>query len=150
MTSRFFEDFAVGEEWVFEPWTLDEDAIVEFARNHDPQPMHTDAAAAADGPYGGLIASGWQTALACVGPFLNAVMRDAAGLASPGFETFKWLKPVRPGVPVTPTVRVVDCRRSSSRPDRGIVRFRFLALDEDEEAVWDAEVIFFIAARGEA
>lgn len=147
MPSRYFEDFKVGEEWTFPAWTLDEEAIVAFAGQYDPQWMHTDPVRAAESPYGGIIASGWQTALGCVTPFLAAVMRDTAGLASPGFESFQWRKPVRPGDEIRPNVRILDTRRSASKPDRGIVRLQFSGLDADGEAVWQAEGVFLISCR---
>lgn len=147
MVSRYFEDFSAGDEWTFDPWSLSEDEIVAFAERYDPQPMHTDADGAASGPYGGVIASGWQTALCTVSPFLGAVMRDAAGLASPALENFRWRKPVLCGDEITPRIRVVDTRRSELKPDRGIVRFEFNALDASGEPVWEATAVFFIRCR---
>lgn len=149
MPSRYFEDFTVGQEWNFDPWILDEPSVIAFAAQYDPQPMHTDPVAAADGPYGCVIASGWQTALNCVAPFLDAVMKDTAGLASPGFETFQWLKPVRAGQPIRPQVRVLEKRQSKSKPDRGLVKFQMSGLDEDGEPVWLVEGPFFILLRPE-
>lgn len=147
MPRYFFEDFHAGDEWEYEPWSLDIDGIVAFARQYDPQPMHTDPDSPATAPYGGLIASGWQTALKCLTPFLDEVMRETAGLASPGFDSFRWLKPVRPGARIRPRVEVFDSRRSRSKPDRGIVFFRFQGLDEGNEAVWSAEGPFLIRCR---
>lgn len=147
MPSRYFEDFNAGDVWEFDPWRLDQDSIVEFAKRHDPQPMHTEPGSPATEPYGGIIASGWQTAMACVTPFLEAVMKDTAGLASPGFDVFRWKKPVRPGQPIRPTVRILSVRRSSSKPDRGLVQLRFAGVDEEGDDVWEAEGVFFIACR---
>jgi len=42
--------------------TLTRDDILEFPGATDPQPMHLDEEAAKRSIYGGLIASGWQTA----------------------------------------------------------------------------------------
>jgi len=147
MPDRYFEDFEIGEEWVYPAWKLDQDELVGFAKRYDPQPMHTDPVGALDGPYGGLIASGWQTALHCIQPFLEEVMKHTAGLASPGFETFQWLKPVRPGEPVTPMIKVLDSRRSKSKPDLGLVQFEFSGADSAGDTVWRAEGTFFISAR---
>jgi acyl dehydratase len=147
MPTRYYEDFDVGDEWTFDPWSLDEATLVDFARQYDPQPMHLDAAAAADGPHGGLIASGWQTALGCVTPFLRAVMTETAGLASPGFEEFRWLKPVWPGDPITPKTKVLEKRVSKSKPDLGIVRFEFSGTNSDGDIVWRADGLFFISVR---
>ena len=149
MASYYYEDFNVGDEWSYDAWTIGEESLVEFATKYDPQPMHTDAAFAAAGPYGGLIASGWQTALNCVSPFLNAVMKDTAGLAPPGFEVFQWLKPVPVDSPVVPTTRVLDKRLSNSKPDLGLVKFQFTGTDKDGDAVWRAEGTFFISTRGD-
>ncbi len=149
MPSYYYEDFNAGDEWTYDAWVIEEEELVEFATRYDPQPMHTDAAVAAAGPYGGLIASGWQTALNCVSPFLDAIMKDTAGLASPGFEVFQWLKPVHVDSPIVPTVKVIDKRLSKSKPDIGLVRFQFTGTDRDGDAVWRAEGTFFITARGE-
>ena len=59
--TRYFDDLKEGERFVTGERALDEAEIVAFARAFDPQPIHVDAAGAADGPYGGLIASGFQT-----------------------------------------------------------------------------------------
>ena len=147
MPSRYFEDFTVDQEWSFDPWVLDEESVTTFAKQYDSQPMHTDPAAAADGPYGVVIASGWQTALKCVAPFLEAVMRDTAGLASPGFDVFQWSKPVRAGDPITPRAKVLEKRVSRSKPDRGLVRFRMWGVDADGDTVWKVEGPFFILLR---
>ncbi len=148
MPRFFFEDFAAGDEWTYPPWIPDVESIVEFARQHDPQPMHTEPDSAAAASHGGVIASGWQTALSCLTPFLDDVMRETAGLASPGFETFRWLKPVRPGARIRSDVAVLESRRSRSKPDRGIVRFRFRGVDENDDPVWLAEGVFLILCRG--
>ena len=147
MPTRYFEDFQVGDAWSFDPWVVTDSEIVSFAEIYDPQPMHTDPEAAALGPHGGLIASGWQTALSVVTPFLKAVMKDTAALASPGFESFRWVKPVKAGDEITPTVSVLHLRRSDSKPDRGIARFRFEAANGDGDIVWEAEGIFLISIR---
>lgn len=147
MASRYFEDFSAGDEWSFEPWELSEDDIVAFATRYDPQVMHTDPESAAEGPHGGVIASGWQTALNTIAPFLGGVMRDAASLASPGLDNFRWRRPVLVGDRITPRIRVLETRRSESKPDRGIVKFEFNALGDDGDPVWEAVAIFFILCR---
>ena len=95
----------------------------------------------------GLSGGGWQTALHCIQPFLEEVMKHTAGLASPGFETFQWLKPVRPEEPVTPMIKVLDSRRSKSKPDLGLVRFEFSGADSAGDTVWRADGTFFISTR---
>ncbi len=59
---RYFEDYVPGTVVEYGEIRVDEAGIIEFARRYDPQYIHVDREAAASGPFGGLIASGWQTA----------------------------------------------------------------------------------------
>ena len=63
-TERHFEDYPVGAVFDLGSFSLSEDEMLGFARRYDPQTMHTDPAWAAQGPFGGLIASGWHTVAA--------------------------------------------------------------------------------------
>ena len=58
---RYFEDYQVGDVHEFGTAEVTEERIVSFAQEFDPQPFHVDSEAAADGPFGGIIASGWHT-----------------------------------------------------------------------------------------
>jgi len=116
---RYWEDFRVGDEAIHGSRTISEDEIVAFAREYDPQPFHVDPAAAAASPFGGLIASGWQTAAIYMSLYVRAQMLDTAGLGSPGVEELRWLAPVRPGDTLTARSRVVDAWPSDSDPRRG-------------------------------
>src|SRR6185312_7912657 len=49
---RYFEDFPVGAVFEFGSITVTEPEIIAFARQFDPQTMHTDPVAAAKGPTG--------------------------------------------------------------------------------------------------
>ena len=147
MPDRYFEDFEAGQVWTYSAWTLEEDSLVAFAEQYDPQPMHTDPGSDAARPYGGVIASGWQTALGCITPFLDDVMKITAGLASPGFDVFEWLQPVRAGEPIKPRTEILETRRSKSKPDLGIVKLEFTGTNADGMVVWRAIGSFFIRAR---
>ena len=149
MAELYFEDFEAGQVWTYPAWVLDEPSLIEFAKRHDPQPMHTDPDSEAAKPYGGVIASGWQTALDCITPFLDDVMKRTAGLASPGFDTFEWLRPVRAGEPITPRTEILETRQSKSKPDRGIVKLEFTGANADGDVVWRAVGSFFMETRSE-
>ncbi|MFI4904657.1 MAG: MaoC family dehydratase [Burkholderiales bacterium] len=75
---------------------IDAESIRAFATlSGDMNPLHHDAAAAADGPFGALIASGPQLAALMMG--LDATHFSAAGVAlGLGFE-FKFVKAVPAG-----------------------------------------------------
>lgn len=147
MPRYFFEDFKIGDRWEFGSWTPTKDEIVAFAEHWDPQPIHIDEAAAADSPFGGLIASGWQTTMECARLFIGQLMRHTAGLASPGLEDIRWHKPVRPGDEITSTAEVYFVEESKSRPDRGKVGIAISGLDATGQPVMTTRGIFFIKKR---
>ena len=82
----WFEDFPVGHRYRTGTTTLDEAAIVDFAQQHDPQPFHVDAQAAAELVYGGIIASGFQTLLTAFKLSLEGGSWAEASMGSPGIE----------------------------------------------------------------
>ena len=118
---RYWEDFRVGDVTEVGPVELTRDDIVEFARRYDPQPFHVDEEAAADGPFGGLVASGWHTAALFMGMFVRSILVDAASMGSPGVDELRWTAPVRPGDRLSGRVTVTAAEPSAKRPDRGTI-----------------------------
>ena len=57
---RYLEDYIPGVTHEFGDIVVDVAEIIEFASRYDPQAIHVDPGAAATGPFGGIIASGWQ------------------------------------------------------------------------------------------
>jgi len=119
---RYFEDYVPGSVFEFGHVVVDETEVIEFAKRYDPQYIHTDPAAAAAGPFNGLIASGWHTAGLMMRMFVESYLSEASSLASPGIDELRWMKPVRPGDRLTLRVTVLQVKRSTSKPDRGMVR----------------------------
>jgi acyl dehydratase len=128
---RYFEDFVVGTVAEFGPIAVAEAEIIAFARQYDPQPIHTDPAVAAAGPFGGLIASGWHTASLVMRVLVEQYLARRASLASPGVDELRWLQPVRPGDVLRVRATVLEARRSRSKPDRGLVRTKIEALNQN-------------------
>lgn len=145
-----FEDYQEGLTCTYGPVTVTEVQIVEFAREHDPQPFHTDPAAAGRGPFGGLVASGLHTLAIAQKLFLANFLSSTASLGSPGFDELRWLAPVRPGDELTLSVSVTDARRSRSKPDRGLVRTAWALINGKDEPVMTLSGMNFIGVRGEA
>ncbi|MDE0162437.1 MAG: alpha/beta fold hydrolase [Acidimicrobiaceae bacterium] len=117
----FFEDFTPGDVIELGTCEMTEDEIIDFGRRFDPQYFHTDPQAAADSPFGGLIASGWHTVSAWARLWIDALVAHADGRGSPGMQDVRWLEPVRPGDVLTATVEILDTRPSSRHADRGTV-----------------------------
>ena len=108
MKDKYFEDFRVGEKFHTAEKTLSTEEIIEFAKLYDPQPFHIDEEAAAESPYGGIIASGFHTIGASFRLFIDTGVIGTTGMGSPGMDSVRWIKPVRPG-------RHVACRGGSPR-----------------------------------
>ena len=132
---RYFEDYIVGSSYEYGTAAVDEREVLAFAKQFDPQPMHVDPVAAAQGPFGGLIASGWHTSGLMMRLFVDHYLSSVASLASPGVDELKWLQPVRPGDTLRIRVTVTEARRSRSKPDRGIVRTFIEVLNQRGETV---------------
>ncbi len=132
---RYLDDFQVGECFETDGITLTESAIVDFALKYDPQPFHLDTNAAAQSPYGGLIASGFQTLVLCFRLFIQRGLLARCSIGSPGLEELRWLAPVRPGDTLRTETEVLEVTASSSKPDRGIMKMRYTARNQHGAAV---------------
>jgi acyl dehydratase len=132
---RYFEDFAAGDRFDSASLSVSEALIVEFGRFYDSQVFHTDAQAAKETVYGGLIASGLQTIALTFKLFLETGTLAAASLGSPGLDEIRWRLPVRPGDVLRVVAEVLETRPSTTKPDRGIVRLRYTTYNQRDEAV---------------
>jgi acyl dehydratase len=144
---RWFEDFVPGSVYEFDHAEVTEAEIVDFARRFDPQPMHVDAQAAALGPFGELIASGWHTAGMMMRMFVKDFLPGHASLASPGIDELRWTRPVRPGDVLRLRVTVLEATRSRSKPDRGMVRTFIEVLNQNSEVVMTLKPMNLLRCR---
>ena len=135
MTNRYLDDLSVGDRFISGGLTLTEAEIIDFAFRYDPQPFHLDVNAAAQSPYGGLIASGCQSIALCFRLFIQSGIFKESSIGSPGLDEVRWLAPVRPGDTLHSEVEVLEVRPSSSKPDRGIARLRYAAVNQRGETV---------------
>jgi acyl dehydratase len=131
----YWEDFYSGQVREIGGYSLSEEEIIEFAKKYDPQPFHTDIEAAKHTFFGGLIASGWQTASLCMRMLCDLYLLEAASLGSPGVDELRWVKPVRPGDTLRLQTTVLETRASKSRPDMGTVRHRSEVYNQHGELV---------------
>jgi acyl dehydratase len=144
---RYFEDYVPGLVVDCGSLTVGEAEIIDFARRYDPQPFHIDPEAAAAGPYGGIIASGWQTASLMMRQLVERFISQESGLGAAGVDEIRWPRPVRPGDTLHVRCTVLEARLSRSKPDRGIIRTRMEATNQDGELAMSMEGINFVRAR---
>jgi acyl dehydratase len=146
---RHFEDYPVGAIFDLGSFVLSEDDMVDFATRYDPQSMHVDRDWAAQGPFGGLIASGWHTVAALMRLIVENFLPHN-GLASPGVNELRWLVPVRPGETLRAQVTITEARRSRSRPDRGLITSFVEVLNQADDPVLTMRPMNFIRCRRES
>jgi acyl dehydratase len=144
---RYFEDYLPGSVHEYGYVTVTAPEIVEFARRFDPQPIHTDPAFAAAGPFGGLIASGWHTAGIMMRLIADHFLSRVASLASPGVDELRWPTPLRPGDRLHLRVTILQGRPSRSKPDRGIVHTRAELINQHDQPVLTLTAVNILRRR---
>lgn len=148
MTALYFEDFTPGRRFKTPRCSLSEAQILDFAFTYDPQPFHLDKTAE-DNPYGGVIASGFQTLLVAFRMFYQSNVINHCSMGSPGMDELRWLKPVRPGDSLGVEAEVQERRESRSKPDRGLVTIAYSVLNQDGEAVMTFRALHIFRRRPE-
>ena len=136
---QFWEDFPVGDVRDFGGLPVTREAVLEFARQFDPQPFHVDEDAARESLFGGLCASGWHTCALAMKLTVENFLREAASMGSPGLESLRWLKPVFANDTLRLRQSVVESRALRSRPDVGLVRSRWEMFNQGGEKVMQME-----------
>jgi acyl dehydratase len=132
---KYWEDIKVGDTGSLDACTVTEAEILAFARKYDPQPFHTDPDVARQSIFGGLIASGWHSCAIMMRMSVEQMQREElAGVGSPGIDSCRWLKPVRPGDTLTVRTEILESWPSRSKPI-GFVRRRADMLNQHGEVV---------------
>ena len=146
---RWFEDYVPGAVHDLGSMVVDEQEVIAFARQFDPQPFHLDKERAEQSAFGGLIASGWHTACMTMRLIVDRYLSEVSSEGSPGIDELRWLRPVRPGDQLTVRITILDARRSRSRPERGIVRSQVETRNQDGEVVMHWTSAMFIRCRNQ-
>jgi len=144
---RYLEDYQTGAVYEFGTIQVTEAEIIEFGKRFDPQPFHTSPQTAGQSIYGGLIASGWHTAGLMMRLFVEHYLPSAASLGSPGVDELRWILPVRPNDTLALRVTVTETRRSTSKPDRGVL-FSFIeVLNQHQQVVMSMKAVNLLLSR---
>ena len=133
---RYFDDLIVGEEFSSRWLSADEDEMIEFARQFDPQYFHIDPEKAKESPFGQIVASGTYT-FAVWNRLNMEVNGDIAWIAGLGFNDFKFPNPFLPDTPLQSTSHLVSKRESSTNPLRGLVIHEYKVRDENGITIFE-------------
>jgi acyl dehydratase len=146
-TEWYFEDFFAGQEIDLGTRTVSEDEIIAFASQFDPQPFHIDREAAAQSIYGGVIASGWHTCSMMMRMVVDGLMAKSSSMGSPGLDGVRWLAPVRAGDTLNVRYQTTQVKASNSKPDRGVVWSKWVAINQHGETVCTVEGMGMFARK---
>jgi acyl dehydratase len=132
-----FAEFQAGQVLEAGPHTVSEAEILAFAKQWDPQWFHTDPEAASQGPFNGLIASGWHTCGIAMRLVAQQFLAGSESFASPGLNYVKWKNPVRPGDALRLRAEVQEARMSSK--GLGVLRWRWQLFNQSGVEVLDLD-----------
>lgn len=145
---RYFEDFEVGVWQDHGTYEVTEAEIVEVAQRWDPQPFHVDPMAAAESPFGGLVAcSAHLFSISCVLASKVPDEHKAKAVSALGFDAIRLHSPARPGDVLSSRSLLIETRVSQSKPHLGIVRSRTELTNQRGEQVFSLEGAALIERR---
>jgi len=122
-TEFHFEDFEPGRVFALASAEATAEAIIAFASEFDPQPMHLSEEAGKVSILGGLSASGWHTASLFMRMMCDGWLSRSSSEGAPGIEFMEWRKPVLAGDHLSGRSTVIEARPLRSKPGIGLVKF---------------------------
>jgi acyl dehydratase len=136
MPGRFFDEFTVGEEFVTPGRTMTETDVVMFAAmSGDYNELHTSEAFGKTTQFGRRIGHGLLGLAVSHGLFFRLGLVEGTAIAFLGIDSWKFEAPFFLGDTLRIKVRVAEKTPSRSKPDRGVVKFFFQVVKEDETVI---------------
>ncbi|MFL2837392.1 MAG: MaoC family dehydratase [Pseudohongiellaceae bacterium] len=138
MSGKYFEELEVGMVFEHQPHrTITEtDNLLFSALTHNPQPLHLDAEFASQSQRGQILVNSLFTLGLVVGLSVADTTLGTT-IGNLGMEKTEFPNPVFLGDTLGVSTEIMDKRESRTKPDRGIVWFRHLALNQRGEVVCD-------------
>ena len=136
MAGLYFEEFTVGQVFRHQPGrtVTEADNVLFTTMTMNPQPLHLDAAFAAQTEFGQRLVNSLLTLGIAVGLSVGDTTLGTT-VGNLGFDKIEFPKPVFHGDTLYIETEIVDKRESRSRPDTGVVFFEHRATNQREELV---------------
>jgi acyl dehydratase len=131
----YLEDLHVGQQFISDTYRMDQEQVMSFAAEFDPQPFHLDWAQAQASIFGGLAASGWHTAAVTMRLLVNGGLPLGNGIIGLGGE-LTWPNPTRPGDTLHVDSEIVEITPSRSKPNQAVVKVRSTTLNQQGVPVY--------------
>jgi acyl dehydratase len=143
----FWEDLQPGQKFGTAEYTMTAEEIIAFAQRYDPQPFHTDPAAAPTSFFGEHVASGWHTASVSMRLMVQGEMQVAGGVVGHVMEELRFPRPVRPGDRLRVVQEVVQKSDLPTRPTHGRLKLRCRTFNQNGKLVQDMTAHLIIQRR---
>ena len=127
-----FDDLRIGMTVELAPAVIDKEKMLDFAREYDNIPLHTDEEYAKTTPFGKLIAPGVMSFMAVWAKYLEMDFFGEELLAGKSTK-IEWLKPVFAEDVLTATAPITDLMRRN--PKNGLVTVFIEARNQHGELV---------------
>tara|TARA_B100001057_G_scaffold97217_1_gene93905 strand:+ start:14561 stop:15067 length:507 start_codon:yes stop_codon:yes gene_type:complete len=131
VSGKYFEEFEIGAVYKHQlARTITEtDNLLFTALTHNPQPLHLDAEFAKQSEHGKVLVNSLYTLGLIVGLSVADTTLGTT-IGNLGMEQTEFPNPVFIGDTLSVSTEIVDKRESKSKPDRGIVWFRHVAINQ--------------------
>ena len=136
MGGKYFEELEIGMEFEHQPGrtVTETDNLLFSTMTLNPQPLHLDAEFARSTEHGQILVNSIFTLGVVVGLSVGETTLGTT-LGNLGFDKTTFPNPVFIGDTIYARSVVADKRESRSKPDRGIVTFEHLGLNQRGEIV---------------
>jgi len=141
----YAEDLEVGLSIPLGSYQTTHSEIIAFAERWDPQPFHIDDAAAAQGYFGGVIASGVHTLAIFQRLAVLGAYRSWAIIAGRTIREVQLTSPVRAGATLHGTLSILEIELS--RHDRALVTTGGSLVDDSGDPVLTVELQAYLRRR---
>ena len=136
MPGKYFEQLEV--DMVFEHLphrtVTETDNFLFTAMTHNPQPLHIDAEFAKSTQHGQIIVNSFFTLGLVVGLSIGDTTLGTT-IGNLGMDRTEFPNPVFIGDTIRATTKIVKKRESKTKPDRGIVWFEHIGVNQRDEVV---------------
>ena len=136
MFGKYFEELEVGMEFKHLPHrTITEtDNFLFTALTHNPQPLHLDAEFAKSTQHGQIIVNSLFTLGLVIGLSVGDTTLGTT-IGNLGMEKTEFPNPVFIGDTVRVATKITEKRESKSKPDRGIVWFEHVGINQRDDII---------------
>jgi len=136
MSGKYYEELEVGMEFKHLPHrTITEtDNFLFTALTHNPQPLHLDAEFAKSTQHGQIIVNSLFTLGLVIGLSVGDTTLGTT-IGNLGMEKTEFPNPVFIGDTVRVMTKITEKRESKTKPDRGIVWFEHLGINQRDEII---------------